>query len=80
MPNTKPCLVTAAIEQGTTSFVHWIVDVQATVVAGVENGEQKLERMLEPVSNNWAGETEARRTDLNILSRTFGDCFRKWAV
>jgi len=52
-----------------TKSCDWIDEVQAEVVAGVENGTQKLERRLIEISAKWARDAETRRTGFDNVAK-----------
>jgi hypothetical protein len=63
-----------------TKSFDWIDEVQAKVVAGVENGTPKLERRLIEISAKWTRDVETRRTDLKMWRKKLSGCFRKRAA
>ncbi len=60
-----------------TKCFDWIDEVRAKVVAGVENGAQKLERRRDRNKAKWARYAETRRTDLTVQRKKLSGCLRK---
>jgi len=52
-----------------TKYFDWIDEVQAKVVAGVENETQKLERTRDRVSAKWARDAETRRDGFENVAK-----------
>jgi hypothetical protein len=52
-----------------TKSFDWIDEVQAKVVAGVENGTPKLERRLIEISAKWARDAETRRNGFENVAK-----------
>jgi len=60
-----------------TKSFDWIDEVQAKVVAGVENATQKLERTRD---RNKRKVGACEQTDLKVWRKKLSDCFRKRAA
>ena len=52
-----------------TKSVDWIDEVQAKVVAGVENWAQKLERTRDRNKAKWARDAETRRNGFENVAK-----------
>jgi hypothetical protein len=52
-----------------TKSFDWIDEVRAKVVAGVENGTQKLERTPLEISAKWARDRETRRNGFENVAK-----------